>query len=44
MKKNTPTLWVLEKPELSLRNFVADPQRPQTNKERTKGKVNIAAK
>jgi hypothetical protein len=31
-------LWALEKPEVSIRNFVADPQRPQANKERSKGK------
>jgi hypothetical protein len=40
MKKNAPTLWALEKVEVSMRNFVADPQRLQANKERTKGKKN----
>jgi hypothetical protein len=35
---DAPTLWALDKPEMSLRNFIADPQRPQANKERTKGK------
>jgi hypothetical protein len=36
--KDAPTLWALDKPEVSLRNFIADPQRPQANKEGMKGK------
>jgi hypothetical protein len=38
MKKSTPTLWALEKLAVSIRNFVADCQCPQANKEITKGK------
>jgi hypothetical protein len=38
MKKNALALWALEKPEVSIRNFVADPQCPQANRERQKGK------
>jgi hypothetical protein len=41
--KDAPTLWALEGPEVPMRNFVADPQHPQANKERMKGKENIAA-
>jgi hypothetical protein len=41
--KDAPTLWVLEKPEVSVRIFIADHQHPQANKERTNGKVNTAA-
>jgi hypothetical protein len=43
MKINTPILWALEKQEVSIRNFVADSQRPQANKGRTKGKKYVAA-
>jgi hypothetical protein len=36
--KNAPPLWAIDKPEVSLRNFIANPQRPQANKEKMNGK------